>query len=120
MDIVVSKALVWAESGVGSVPCRECRSTLGQMRDQGHMLTLHEDRAGGVHLEIRPKVPQGLEKTIARHREHLIATLIMISIPQTFRVERAHRSLDGAWHWETVEERQASYAEAGPGWDALL
>ena len=121
MDIVKSKPLdSWTELGAGSVPCRECRTLLAALRDAGHTLTLHEDAAGVVHLEIQPKVRPALEKALSLHKDHVIGTLVMLSIPQSFRVERAQWTMDGTCHWMTVEERETTYTKAAGEWDALL
>ncbi len=120
MDIISSKQLDWTELEVGSVPCRECRELLVKLRDSQRDVTLHEDTDGGVHLEIRPKVTPGLERAIAHHRDHLIRSAIVVTMPQTLRIERGVLGLDGGWTWKGVEERATTYAKAPKEWDELL
>ncbi len=120
MDIIQSRKLDWTELGAGSVPCRTCRAFLRQLRENGHTLALHEDFAHTVHLEIRPQVRPAMKHALEQHKDHLIATLIMISIPQTLSVERGRLALNGSWQWEVIQEHTTTYATADSEWDTLL
>lgn len=120
MDIIQSRKLDWTELGAGSVPCRTCRAFLRQLRENGHTLALHEDSAHTVHLEIRPAVRPATERALGQHKDHLIGTLIMINLPQVFRVERGQQTMNGSWQWEVIQEHTTTYAAAGGEWDTLL